>query len=290
MTTTSPRLLAFWATWAAFWTLASAFSGPPTTAAEPFRPLVVGHRGLMQAAPECTLAAFRACIALRVGFEFDVRRTKDGTLVCLHDTTVDRTTDGHGNVNELPYVELRKLDAGARFDPAFRGERVPSIDEIFQLIAAESHSDLLFAVDLKESGEGIEEKIVRLAESRGVLDQLLFIGVTIESPVVRDRLKNSNKGARTARLVTDLAEVNTALADTKADWLYLRHFPVEADITRIHASKKATFIAGPLVAGNEPAHWSTAASRGISSILTDFPLELAHQLRNSKTTGRGPEK
>src|SRR5437879_4713714 len=88
----------------------ASFSG-----AEPSRPVVVGHRGLIHAAPECTLAAFRACLALRIGFEFDVRRTKDGVLVCLHDATVDRTTDGRGSLADLPYDQLKKLDAGIRF-------------------------------------------------------------------------------------------------------------------------------------------------------------------------------
>src|SRR5437763_9792315 len=83
-------------------------------AAEPARPLVVGHRGLMHAAPECTLAGFRACLALRVGFEFDVRRCSDGTLVCLHDPTLDRTTDGHGSLAEFTFDQVRKLDAGLR--------------------------------------------------------------------------------------------------------------------------------------------------------------------------------
>src|SRR3954468_7194776 len=100
-------------------------------AADPSRPLVVGHRGLMHAAPECTLAGFRACLALRVGFEFDVRRTKDGELVCLHDTTLDRTTSGRGRLADLTLAELRQLDAGSRFDPAFHGERVPRIEDVF---------------------------------------------------------------------------------------------------------------------------------------------------------------
>src|SRR5438094_6354342 len=129
-------------------------------AAEP-RPLVVGHRGLMHAAPECTLAGFRACLALRVGFEFDVRRCKDGTLVCLHDPTLDRTTDGRGNLANLTFDQLRKLDAGSRFDAAFRGQRVPRIDEIFTLLAEEARGDTLCAVDLKETGDGLEEKVVR---------------------------------------------------------------------------------------------------------------------------------
>src|SRR6184192_3862262 len=113
-------------------------------AAEP-RPLVVGHRGLMHAAPECTLAGFRACLALRVGFEFDVRRTKDGTLVCLHDATLDRTTDGRGSLAELTFAQLRMFDAGIRFDRAFRGERVPRIEEIFTLIDKEAPRNAMFA-------------------------------------------------------------------------------------------------------------------------------------------------
>src|SRR3954452_14011142 len=88
-------------------------------AADPPRPLVVGHRGLMHAAPECTLPGFRACLALGVGFEFDVRRTMDGELVCLHDPTLDRTTDGRGSLAALTLEQLRKLDAGSRFDVAF---------------------------------------------------------------------------------------------------------------------------------------------------------------------------
>jgi len=57
-------------------------------------PLIVAHRGLLHHAPENTLAYFRACLELRIGFEFDVERTKDGQLVCVHDDTVDRTTNG----------------------------------------------------------------------------------------------------------------------------------------------------------------------------------------------------
>src|SRR5207244_3967682 len=117
-------------------TLIVTVAAVSASAAEPSkRPLVVGHRGLMHVAPECTLARFKACLSLRVGFEFDVRRTKDGQLVCLHDTTLDRTTDGKGTLANSTLDELRRLDGGVRFDPAFRGERIPTIDEIFALAA-----------------------------------------------------------------------------------------------------------------------------------------------------------
>src|SRR6478609_8173094 len=97
------------------------------------RPQVIGHRGLLQSAPENTLAGFRACLELRVGFEFDVRRTSDGQLVCLHDQTLERTTNGKGLLSGLPWSEVEKLDAGGWFDPAFRGERVPRVDQVFAL-------------------------------------------------------------------------------------------------------------------------------------------------------------
>src|SRR5262245_27407053 len=110
---------------------------PTLVSAQKTQPLVVGHRGLMHHAPECTLAAFRACLALRVGFEFDVRRTKDGHLVCLHDPTLDRTTNSRGNLADLTLDQAQKLDTGSRFSPAFKGERIPTIDEIFSLASKE---------------------------------------------------------------------------------------------------------------------------------------------------------
>lgn len=259
----------------------SVISNAEVPAAEP-RPLIVGHRGLIHAAPECTLAGFRACLALRVGFEFDVRRCKDGTLVCLHDPTLDRTTDGRGNLAELTFDQVKKLDAGSRFDPVFRNERIPRIENIFTLIAGDARGAAVFAVDLKDTGDGLEEKIVRLAESRNILDQLVFIGATIESPEVRSRLKAASDLARTARLAPTPADVAAALADEDADWVYLRVLPTAADMQRIHAASKRVFLAGPLVAGNEPANWSQASLLGFDAILTDFPLELAKQLRTEK--------
>lgn len=66
--------------------------------------------------PENTLANFRACLELRIRFEFDVQRTKDGALICLHDETLNRTTNGTGSVSERTLAEIRQLDAGSWFD------------------------------------------------------------------------------------------------------------------------------------------------------------------------------
>src|SRR3954468_2849706 len=96
-------------------------------AAEREQTLIVAHRGLLRHAPENTLANFRACLELRLGFEFDVQRTKDGHLVCIHDETVDRTTNGTGTASGMTLEQIRRLDAGKWFDPRFAGEKVPTV-------------------------------------------------------------------------------------------------------------------------------------------------------------------
>src|SRR5437899_10965641 len=76
-------------------------------------PVAVGHRGMVQTHPENTLPGFEACLRAKVSFELDVRRTRDGRLVVLHDATLDRTTTGTGLVADATFDEIRKLDAGS---------------------------------------------------------------------------------------------------------------------------------------------------------------------------------
>lgn len=159
------------------------------TAAEPTPPLIVAHRGLLRHAPENTLTNFRACLELRLGFEFDVQRTKDGNLVCIHDDSVDRTTNGTGKVFDLTLEQIQRLDAGGWFNSNFAGERVPTVDDVLRLVTEYRHHDLLVAVDLKAAD--VEEEVVRLAEKHEVLNRLLFIGTTISSPEVRSHLRRA---------------------------------------------------------------------------------------------------
>ena len=164
-------------------------------AAPPERPVVIAHRGMLRNAPENTLAAFGACIDLGLGFELDVRRTKDGVLVVLHDETVDRTTDGASKVAVLTLDEIKKLDAGRRFDPCFAGQRVPTFEEVFALLR-ERKSNALVAMDLKISDPTYEVDIVALANKHRVLPQLVFIGRGQNAALYHHRVANSGGAAR----------------------------------------------------------------------------------------------
>jgi glycerophosphoryl diester phosphodiesterase len=89
------------------------------------------HRGSSARAPENTMAAFRAAEEDRAqGIELDLHLSLDGEPVVIHDDEVQRTTDGHGPVARLPIRQLRRLDAGRWFAPAFAGERIPTLREV----------------------------------------------------------------------------------------------------------------------------------------------------------------
>ena len=248
-------------------------------AAEPARPLIVAHRGLLLHAPENTLANFRACLELRLGFEFDVERTKDGHLVCIHDGTVDRTTNGRGKIAELTLEQIRQLDAGSWFDPRFAGEKVPTVDEVLKLVADYRQHDVLVAVDLK--AENVEEDVARMAEKHKVLDRLLFIGRTISESKVRDHIQGVSTKAHAAAVANNAEEFRTAVAASNADWVYFRFIPSKEQIEAVHRAKKRAFIAGLTVSGNVPENWRLASNVGIDAILTDYPLELRTTLRQN---------
>lgn len=95
---------------------------------------VIAHRGASHARPENTLPAFQHAIDLGSDLlEFDVRLTADGHAIIMHDVTVDRTTDGTGEVRKLTLSEIRELDAGIKHDPAYTGVRVPTFDELLEI-------------------------------------------------------------------------------------------------------------------------------------------------------------
>jgi len=130
--------------------------------------LNVAHRGGIGAGPpENTLAAFRDAVAAGADvIELDLRGTRDGHAVVLHDATLERTTSGRGPVGERTLAELRQLDAG-------QGERIPAYEEVLELVAGERVKLLL---DVKASPRLSPEQVVRATQRRrAVLD--VIVGV-----------------------------------------------------------------------------------------------------------------
>jgi glycerophosphoryl diester phosphodiesterase len=136
-------------------------------------PVAIAHRGSRLLWPENTIAAFAG--AVDMGFshlETDLHATSDGKLVCFHDETVDRTTDGAGPVSSMTLAEIQELDAGYRHATTdgyrFRGQglRVPTFEE-----AVLSFPDARFVVDLK--ADGLEELLAEVVERLSLHDRLI---------------------------------------------------------------------------------------------------------------------
>ena len=137
-------------------------------------PTVIAHRGDKAHAPENTLAAFE--LAAEKGadaIEFDVKLTADGQVIVLHDQTVDRTTNGKGNVSRLPLAALRDLDAGAWFSERFRAERIPTLEEVFETVGKR----LLMNVELTNyatPGDNLVARVMELVKRYHFQDRTLF--------------------------------------------------------------------------------------------------------------------
>lgn len=100
------------------------------------RPALFAHRGASYYSPENTLAAFELAIKQQAdAIELDVKLTADGHVVVIHDQTVDRTTDGSGNVSNIRLAEIEELDAGIHYDAQFIGEKVPTLREVLSQVA-----------------------------------------------------------------------------------------------------------------------------------------------------------
>jgi glycerophosphoryl diester phosphodiesterase len=150
-------------------------------------PINIAHRGGAGIAPENTLEGFRE--GLRVGagvLELDVHTTADGHVVVIHDPAVDRTTDGTGEVREMPLAEIKRLDAGYRFTRddggtfPFRGQglRIPTLEEVY-----DEFTEVPINVEIKGERPGIEEAVWRIIEEAGAEDRTLV--VSENTPTIR---------------------------------------------------------------------------------------------------------
>ncbi|HEX7771174.1 MAG TPA: glycerophosphodiester phosphodiesterase family protein, partial [Pyrinomonadaceae bacterium] len=116
-------------------------------------PLIIGHRGASAIAPENTMAAFREALAVGAdGIEFDVRLTRDGVPVVIHDSSLRRTGGLPQRVADLTWAEISKIDVGSWFADTFANETVPSLAELFTLFQS-NNSTLYLEMKCDSPGE-----------------------------------------------------------------------------------------------------------------------------------------
>jgi glycerophosphoryl diester phosphodiesterase len=234
----------------------------------------VAHRGFSAVAPENTLAALTAAVSAGAdGCEFDVAGCADGTVVLMHDATVDRTTNGTGAVADLSLEQLKQLDAGSWKHPRFAGETVPTLEEALRLL---KKTNCCPVIELK--ADGICEPVVRAIRQQGMVNRAAVIAFRQEAVQEVRRLEPK---LACAWLCGEMPEGNEM---EKADWLAARARECNTRLLDLNYQLLSPELVSELNRRgltvwswtvNEPAIMRALAEWGVRAITTDRPDQLA---------------
>lgn len=239
----------------------------------PFLPPVLGHRGASAYAPENTLIAFRKAFELGMSWiEFDVMLSADHVPIIFHDDFLNRTTNGFGEVGRYSLAELQTLDAGAWFDPAFSGERIPSLKETLHFL---EKTGMAANIEIKPlPGQDIET-VDRALEVVLPLFQQPSPGILFSSFSVAS-LKHLRKCSPNANIGLLLHEWDKGWEDT-CESLQCVSVHVNQEILTLEAVKKIKQMGKLLLSYtvNEPDRAKELFSWGVDAVFSDAPDVIA---------------
>jgi glycerophosphoryl diester phosphodiesterase len=138
------------------------------------QPVIFAHRGASAHAPENTLAAFELALAQNAdAIELDVKLSADGHAVVIHDSTVDRTTGSAGRVKDLSLQQLQSLDAGSFFSEKYRGEKIPSLEEVFEAVGKRTFINVELT-NYSTPRDSLVETVCMLVKKFGLQKHVMF--------------------------------------------------------------------------------------------------------------------
>ena len=269
-------------------TLITGILMSPTRAAAADLPVdIVAHRGASFDAPENTLAAFRLAWQQNAdAIEGDFRLTRDGQIICIHDATTDRTTGHKAKIADSTLADLRKLDAGSWKSPKFKGEPLPTLDEVLATVPR----DKRILIEIKSGPEIVAPLKAQLAKSPVApaqttiisFDQKVIAACKKEMPdrkayFLFDFKQKEGKWNNTPDGVLQLAK---SLGADGVD-LGLRAETLPLFTNDFLKSLKANNLELHVWTVNDPALAREAIRLGAKSITTDKPHSLRDQLRSN---------
>lgn len=252
-------------------------------------PEVIAHRGASRAAPENTLAAFKRGWELGAdAVECDLWMTADDRLVCLHDRTTKRTTGVDLDVRKSTLAQLRELDAGSWKDAQWKGERIPTLEELFAIVP----DGRKVFVEIK-GGPALVPVLRDVVEkSRLKREQIVIISFNREAvrlfkqalPDVKAYLLfDFKRDKETGEWKPSLAEVMAGMMETNADGVDLPPYGVltERFVRNVHEAGRTLHV----WTINDTDVATRCWQLGVDSITTDIPdviKELVGQLEEKK--------
>jgi glycerophosphoryl diester phosphodiesterase len=253
------------------------------------RTLVIAHRGGRGLWPEGTLYAFKQALTLGVDvLEMDLRTTRDGFLVVMHDPSVDRTTDGSGPVRDYTLAELKKLDAafnwsidGGRIYPLRgKGIRIPTLREVFSELP-----DARLNIELKEKDPAIISALCDNIKKYHMTDQVLV--ASFKSDILKAFRRvcpqvATSAGAAEAQIFYGLHRIGMqALFTPAAQALQLpQHFKGTHVVTQsLVAAAHERNLKVHVWTVNDPRQMHRLLRSGVDGIITDFPDRMLRLLK-----------
>jgi len=225
---------------------------------------LVGHRGAAGLAPENTLAAINRGISARADWvEIDIRQTKDGKIIVMHDARVDRTTSGKGRVKDLTYDEIRSLKLDAQQSDST--VHVPLLTEVMATVA-KANKRLIIEIKNPEDHPGMVQQLIRILEAQPDLHNFTVFSFNVDAVV---ELKHKLPSISTGIFCLGLGGLS-AYKDIPCDyicpmWQSLLFRP--GLVKKIHQLNKKVFVWTP------DSKWaiSYALKKGVDGIITDRP-------------------
>lgn len=226
--------------------------------------LNIAHRGASGRFPENTLSAFRAAIEAGADMcELDVRLSRDGVMVVIHDDTVDRTTNGSGTVARMTFDELRRLSAGARFGSEFNDQKIPTLDDVFAVMNGRC------GLNIELKAFGVERHVCEAIRSHGAFATSIVSAFDWDAlrhihymePAIRIGLLASRWPARLLAAATEI----------EAYSIHPRHDLVTEDLC-IAAHQRGLSVYTWTV--DDPAVMRRLIAEGVDGIMTNYPDRL----------------
>jgi len=243
---------------------------------------IVAHRGASGHAPENTLAAISKAVEFGAdAVEVDIHQTKDGRIVVIHDSTLNRTTNGSGTIESVTFDELKKLDAGSWFHPSFKNERIPLLEEALDIV----NGNAALVIELKFGSQmypGIEHNTWEIIRSNN------FAGSTVISSTrvtILNTFKSIAPGARLAKIITpkeiwrSLFQSNSFLYKQKL-LEHIRELHPHWSFVDVHfmdlaASFKLKVYPWTV---NKERKMRALSDRGVHGVITNYP-DIAQKMR-----------
>jgi glycerophosphoryl diester phosphodiesterase len=243
---------------------------PGQLAAQDRTVVAISHRGEHLHHPENTIPAFQEAIRLGADFiEVDVRTTADGKLVLSHDNTVNRCTDGTGEVSNMTFAQIERLDAGIKTAPEFAGTRIPTFEEVLKL----AHGRIGVYLDLKNA---TAQAIVDAIQHADMVQQIVIYRSAIpllkEIQTIDPRLKVMPESKTVDNVKTAIESLHPKVIAFGASDFF-------EEIIKLTRASGAAIYVDRMGKTDAPEGWQSAIDAGADGIQTDLPGSLVEYLR-----------